>query len=1155
MTEEEQKLYKNFKQAQVRQQILDAVREDLIGPRADGKPLTEDPSKTYISGVLFPSDAEYTIEEETYDNQEEDSPQSIQIMEDNSAAQETVYEETDDVQRKKFKKPSSLGVSFYLAADTSAIKVIAKWGTYTSKEFNEEVIVKNQETDEEETKVYKKNEFYREAKQEEIIINFNEKERNKRIPFPSNPRLFFYVISRITNKKYRMVTVYIQNCDKGGKSIPEWQNAMYQTELIVTGVNNESCFIAEYICRENELEDEYFYKSRPVFARGRQCAAEWENPDSLTNATLIKSSFIPSHEIAGVKADIDGFEEHAFSTYKLMFPANKEKTIIQLSNLVNNYDNWISNLPDTGCNQKKYEEIRIKCYNALNRMKAGIELISNNEIAYKAFTFMNTAMYWQKAITLYSNSRDSNKNINKIIKDENGAPKHLLEWRPFQIAFILLNLVGLTEKNGAPDSDRNIVDLLYFPTGGGKTEAYLGLIAYTVGLRRLSINTADGYERDGGVTVFLRYTLRLLTTQQRDRLLKLILAMDIIRKKAENSGTAIYGKIPISIGFWVGGQLTPNTFVDYTSDQEYKKNNFIKMVSKQLVRCPYCGEPLTSDNYIINPNDETVQIYCSNDNCLYSKAKGNPLPVYLVDTEIYHKCPTVIISTVDKFARLPWDEKVGALFGHVNRSCPQHGFIAVGEEHSGYHKGKSSSNKIEVTPCKPFYPPELIIQDELHLITGPLGTIYGGYETAIEYLCTVNGVKPKYIVSTATIKNAGEQVKTLYGREIMAQFPPSGTDIKDSFFMKEVDLPETKPANCSDEQIKQMIEKKQKPFREYAGVCVPGQSVKTTLIRLYAVILQKTFELAKNPEYEDYVDPYFTLIGYFNSIRELGGAVRLLEDDIVKRIDHIVDKYGYQNHRYLSGYDSKKEITSRIKSHEIAEILEHLAIPFDKELKYQNCYDVVIATNMIAVGMDVDRLGLMAVLGQPKQNAEYIQATSRVGRQSPGLIFSLYNPYRPRDLSNYENFMGFHTQMYRYVEGTTSTPFAARAIDRDMHALILALIRLTNEKTAKKATGILYIDDSVIESLKQNILERVKVVDYTAYDEAEIALDSFINTWKALAKATDKSLVYHVEYPKHNQQRLISRYGLEINGYNEKPTLNSMRDVEHSANIFLWEAK
>ena len=1153
MTDQEKMLYKNFKQAQVRQQILDAVREDLIGPRTDGNPLTEDPSKTYIAGILFPSDAEYTVEEEDYEipKDGEEEPKSIQVMDDSSENQETVYEETDDVQRKKFKKPTSLGVSFYISKQTKSIKATANWGTYTLQEVTEEKEVKNPKTGELEIKISKTKKYVREQKSETAEIFFDDKEHSKRIPFTLNPKFYFYVISRTIKKDYRMVTVYVQNCYKDGKRVPDWQNAMYQSELILSGVNGENCFIAEYICREKELEDEFYYKSRPVFARGRQCAATWENPDNFTAAKVVKSSFIPDHEIAGVKADIDGFGEHAFSTYKFKFPDNKEWTISQLQNLVSCYEKWIGSLPTDGVSEKKYKDIKSKCESALNRMKEGIKLLSEDKTVFEAFLFMNNAMYCQRAIAIYSKIKKEGKNIKKdVILDEDGKPKHLLEWRPFQIAFILLNLVGIARKESP---DRKIVDLLYFPTGGGKTEAYLGLIAFTVGLRRLSAQESDTLNKDGGVTVFLRYTLRLLTTQQRDRLLKLIIAMEQIRAGYEKKGNPIYGKERISIGFWVGSQLTPNDFSDYTSKYDSDKKKFIKMVTGQLVKCPYCGAPLTEDNYEINPDNESVKIYCSNEDCLFNKEKINPLPVYLVDIEIYHRCPTVVISTVDKFARLPWDEKVGALFGHVNRYCPRHKYLAVGEEHATYHIKNASLKSVNVGDCRAFYPPELIIQDELHLITGPLGTIYGGYETVIEQLCTVDGVKPKYVVSTATIKNAGEQILTLYGRDNFAQFPPSGTDIRDSYFMKEIDLPEIDPLRATAEQILSMISKKQKPFRQYIGVCVPGQSVKTTLIRLYAVILQKTFELAKSPDYEDYVDPYYTLIGYFNSIRELGGAVRLLEDDIVKRIDHLVEKYGYQKPRRLAGYDSKKEITSRIKSYEISEILEHLAIPYDKTVQYQSCYDVVIATNMIAVGMDVDRLGLMAVLGQPKQNAEYIQATSRVGRQSPGLIFSLYNPYRPRDLSNYENFMGFHSQMYRYVEGTTSTPFAARAIDRDMHALILALLRLTDEKVAKKADAILNVDDSEIDLIKKQILDRVDAVtgDTAAHEDAEKNLDSFISNWKSLA--AQGNLIFHSKYKIEGKQRLLCRYGLEPKGYNENPTLNSMRDVEQAATVFLWE--
>jgi hypothetical protein len=348
-----------------------------------------------------------------------------------------------------------------------------------------------------------------------------------------------------------------------------------------------------------------------------------------------------------------------------------------------------------------------------------------------------------------------------------------------------------------------------------------------------------------------------------------------------------------------------------------------------------------------------------------------------------------------------------------------------------------------------------------------------------------------------------------------------------------------------------MINEGEKPFRQYVGICASGQSVKTTLIRLYSIILQKVFDLAIDPEFGDYVDPYYTLIGYFNSIRELGGAVRLLDDDIVSRIRVVKNHYGSTKQRYLT-YEGKKEITSRIPSYEIADVLEKLAISYDKEKEKQSCYDVVIATNMIAVGMDVDRLGLMTVVGQPKQNSEYIQATSRVGRRFPGVIFTVYNPYRPRDLSNYENFVGFHSQMYRYVEGTTATPFAARARDRVLHALVVSLLRLQTENMAdnKGASNITSLTDIEIDKVKKTILDRVSIISSTSYDDVEEEMDRFIATWKDIAR--DDKLYYFIPSTADDKRRLLTYYG-EFYGIKEKPTLNSMRDVEQSSTVFYWE--
>lgn len=824
------------------------------------------------------------------------------------------------------------------------------------------------------------------------------------------------------------------------------------------------------------------------------------------------------------------------------------------------YGSWITNTlaNDKAMNNAKFkvtgQEIIDKCTEANRRMNVGIDLIESDEKVYQAFMFMNQAMYLQRSITAFS--KDYGIGIKCSLSDymkdipEKGRKQDHSVWRPFQIAFVLLNLYGIIDGESL---EREIVDLLYFPTGGGKTEAYLGLIAFAIAYRRLTATEETEYEKDGGVTVFLRYTLRLLTTQQRDRLMRLIVAMERLREK----NPELYGKERITIGFWVGGNVTPNKFSDYSDTDQFKKKEFIRKLTKQIIKCPYCGKVITKDEYEINEKGKSVKIHCADSLCMFSKRSGRTIPVYLVDEEIYAKCPTVIISTVDKFARLPWSEQVGLIFGKTDRYCTRCGHIAIGERHAGRHKadGAAGLEKAETVQCKPFYPPELIIQDELHLITGPLGTIYGGYETVVEEMCCIekNGkkIRPKYVVSTATIKNAGEQIKYLYGREKFMQFPPSGFDTRDSFFIKEVPLPVNNLANTSEEELQTMAANGQKPFRQYVGVCASGQSVKTTLIRLYSIILQTALDLSKEPEFEDYIDPYYTLIGYFNSIRELGGAVRLLDDDIASRIRVVKNKYNSPEPRYLN-FEGKKEITSRIPSWEIAQVLEKLAVSFDKNKERQGCYDVVIATNMIAVGMDVDRLGLMSVVGQPKQNSEYIQATSRVGRQYPGVIFTVYNPYRPRDLSNYENFAGFHSQMYRYVEGTTATPFAARARDRVLHALVVALLRLQIETMADNsgASNINNIAESQINEIKDKILARVKITSAASYADTEKEIDEFINVWKNIAK--DNKLYYYVPAVAEDKKRLLTYYG-EFYGDKEKPTLNSMRDVEQSSTVFYWE--
>lgn len=444
---------------------------------------------------------------------------------------------------------------------------------------------------------------------------------------------------------------------------------------------------------------------------------------------------------------------------------------------------------------------------------------------------------------------------------------------------------------------------------------------------------------------------------------------------------------------------------------------------------------------------------------------------------------------------------------------------------------KAFDNKTASLPAstidniRPFLPPELIIQDELHLITGPLGTVYGAYETIIEDMCIHDGIKPKYVVSTATIKNAEAQTRCLYARKNTTQFPPNGFEIGDSFFIREIPV-------------------ENDPFRKYVGVCAPGQSVKTALLRVYAIILQAAYTYSLQDEYKEVIDPYYSLVGYFNSIRELGGAVRLLQDDIPKRIYRIKNKYGLDKQRYLN---HNVEITSRMSSYKIPEKLNQLEITCDSK----ECLDTAIATNMIAVGMDVDRLGLMVVTGQPKQNSEYIQATSRIGRAFPGLVVTLYNAYRPRDLSHYENFTGYHSQLYRFVEGTTATPFSARARDRVMHALVISAIRLNFPNMANNpdAAAIGSLTKEQLDSVKSLIIDRLNIIKPSARTDAEEEIDRFIDWWKLQAAQTKPLRYYVVGTERYN--RLMNPYD-QPHDENEKATLRSMREVESSANMFYY---
>jgi hypothetical protein len=719
-------------------------------------------------------------------------------------------------------------------------------------------------------------------------------------------------------------------------------------------------------------------------------------------------------------------------------------------------------------------------------------------------------------------------------------------WRPFQLAFILLNLPSLADPD---DPHRETVDLLYFPTGGGKTEAYLGLSAFAIVLRRLR-HPGHGGRAGAGVSVIMRYTLRLLTLDQLSRAAGLVCALELERGRAPER----YGEWPIEIGLWVGQAATPNRMgvkgdgrqdTARTKVRQFKADPRSKPSPIPLEDCPWCGTPFQPDSFALQPDDDrpaNLRIVCTNFDCDFIGDRA--LPIVAVDEPLYRRLPAFLIATVDKFATLPWVGTSGALLGGADRFDAA-GFYGAAEPRTG--------RALDA----PLPPPDLVIQDELHLISGPLGTMAGLYETAIDALSTrvVDGrpVRPKLVASTATVRRAQHQIQALFARPLTQIFPPPGPDRRDSFFAQTV------PATDA-------------PARLYAGVAAQGRNPKVAMRRVWLAQMGSAERAYRghgghrNPG--NPADPYMTIVGYFNSLRELGGARRILEEEVRSTVR------GYGSRRRIGETESLfqdrttfsgvVELTSREPTNRVAEARRRLGRGFDQPDRV----DCAIATNMISVGLDIPRLGLMGVLGQPKTAAEYIQATSRVGRAdwAPGLVITLLNIHKPRDRSHLERFRHFHETFYRSIEVASVTPFAARALDRGFAGAMLAAARhLRAPLTRPLGAGeILGVRAELERALLATFEWRVRQQPFD--DERERA-ERLAAVQSRIADLLDSWIRIRDDYHAHS---IALRYQRHEGPDKAKPLLRemldtefesehhrkfrvnrSLRDVEPSVNLFL----
>ena len=814
----------------------------------------------------------------------------------------------------------------------------------------------------------------------------------------------------------RLVTVAVVNEARGQG--PE--SAMFQMGFSVIpadGLVIEPYPEVEGIgLHEEELSADLLYRNKRTYAIGHGCAAEWDSNDRGVVSQL-RAVAMPAYEVVSLTPNI--YLKDKGGQFLLDREGKRRVLTVSMRELADDtaegreqvekvlqlYAEWIAerkaeivDLPER-FHQAAHRHMR-EADNALDRMKSGWNLVCSNPLAARAFRWANEAMLYQQVRSNFplreiQTERGGNRPVGTHPTPD--VPPGRGMWRPFQIAFILATLPELID---ARNKNREVVDLIFFPTGGGKTEAYLGACAVSLLARRLRD------PNDSGTDTLMRYTLRLLTAQQFLRASALICVLEDIRRQHPD----LLGSETISIGIWLGGASTPNTW-----DQAVKALDGLHKNAQQenlflLLKCPWCGAQMgpkprrrsqksSQDvfGYQKIEGGKKVGLRCVDPACRYSKGKG--LPIHVVDEDIYEVRPSIVIGTVDKFAMLAWRPRARRLFG-------------LDEE------GERISS-----------PPNVIIQDELHLISGPLGSMVGLYEPIINELCADRRkdyvILPKIIASTATIRRYRDQIRSLYGRQDVALFPPQGLEESRSFFA-EPDLDENGVP---------------KPGRRYVGVMSASfGSMQTLQTRVSASTLQAAMKLPESVR-----DGYWTNLNFLNSLRELGNTVSLLQSDVpdyltrLRRRDQIDPRWP----------KNTMELTSRRRSDEIPKAIEQLQAPYITGQKEQRAIDICLASNIIEVGVDIDRLALMTIVGQPKTTAQYIQVSGRVGRRadvSPGLVIVLYGAAKPRDRSHYERFLSYHQKLYAQVEPTSVTPFATPVLRRALHAAIVAYVRQTGQE-------------------------------------------------------------------------------------------------------------
>jgi len=1128
------------------------VRLELLGPLSSDEEqernsiLTSKPTDVFSCGVIYPYGFMDFYGTSQFDDDDSVDAAQVEFFEDleNTTDENERRENTDDERNEveltfdeddipdevftdNQNSQCSFGISF-IAGDKEKLEIFVAFGSYVQSTI---------EQNGKEFKCYK-----RVQKTFELTVELcSSKPVGKKELGDENVELRYQIFGN-ENGTVR-ITLWLTNHREPDNAGDIWQKCIFQPELSAKCISG---FLALGLESDGGLDEDtrsyaLLYRNKKSYCRGHGCSGFW-TVDENNNCVEVRSDFFPEFEIMPILpvGEGDRFKEINFSFYSnsridlgLSDESVNSSIFSNAKLLCEAYSKWIlecrGNLTALPVSLQETAELNlVACENALSRMKKGLQRLQTNVLLIKSFRLANHAM-WLQQVRGGLSSRFANDTYPEIGMDSEEIRQK--SWRPFQLAFILMNLDGLPLGDDVNHDDSSIVDLIWFPTGGGKTEAYLGVAAIALCFSRFL--NADSQATE----VIMRYTLRLLTSQQFQRATYLILSLEYLRREGAFEDDAVQAsEREFSAGLWVGRELTPNRLSDAHKHLKKmrtsgKKNKFA------ILECPWCKANLerSNEDNKYNPDypgyssfsSKQFSFVCPDTRCDFG-GPGKNLPIYVIDEQLYESSPSLLLSTVDKFALLPWTDGPQKFLGK-----------SVGK------------------------PPSLIIQDELHLISGPLGSVVGHYEGLLLGLMkSVDENKTtKIIASTATIRRAREQVRGLYDRRVAA-FPPQGIDYDDSFFAREA----KKNSSVGGKPV----------FgRRYIGVFpASDKSFITSQVKLLSALLQLpmqfTEELLPEKNDENFVNgrderelpevleqefkgmnPYGTLVWYFNAIRELSYADSLLSQDIAERIKTICRRYqipfGLRRRAV-----NKKELTSRTKAFEIFEILQQLDLKWTPQ-RNSRAIDVLLATSMISVGVDIDRLGLMVVTGQPKNTSEYIQASSRVGRQEPGLVLTLYNQNRARDRSHFETFMGYHQAIYRFVEPTSVTPYSYKCRERALPGLLVG--------TAKHVLGL--EDPMKLGEIENDLMVRMeeyfsRVEDASGSEEdvdaARYQLKELLEEWKKKiqdAQNNNQPLSWGKNFGAVEQFDLLKSYGQlqDENDFQAIGMMTSMRNVDVASTV------